>query len=108
MKLAVALLGGLVLIGSLALAVAQEMGDAKAGLTYAEYVCAECHAVGSGQRRSPHERAPSFQIVAEARGMTATALRVWFQTPHPSMPNLMLTDQQSDDLVAYILSLKKR
>ena len=108
MKLASAWLAGLAVMSVSSLAAAQEMGNVKAGQTYAEYICAECHAVGSGQRRSPHERAPSFQIVAETRGMTSTALRGWFQTPHPSMTNLQLTEQQSDDLVAYILSLKKR
>jgi mono/diheme cytochrome c family protein len=85
---------------------AQELGDAKAGLAYADGVCAECHAVKKGQRVSPHERVPAFEVVANSRGMTEMALRVWFQSPHPSMPNLMLTEKLSDDLIAYILSLK--
>lgn len=85
---------------------AQDLGDAKSGLTYADGVCAECHAVKKGQRVSPHERAPAFEVVANSRGMTEMALRVWFQSPHPSMPNLRLTEKLSDDLIAYILSLK--
>jgi mono/diheme cytochrome c family protein len=86
---------------------AQELGDPAAGLAYANGVCAECHAVKKGQRMSAHERAPAFEVVANTRGMTDMALRVWFQSPHPSMPNLMLTEKLSDDLVAYILSLKE-
>jgi mono/diheme cytochrome c family protein len=86
---------------------AQGGGDAKSGLDYAEAVCAECHAVEKGQRVSPHERAPAFELVANARGMTATALRVWFQSPHPSMPNLTLREKTADDVVAYIMSLKQ-
>ena len=89
------------------LASAQQLGDAKAGLAYAEGVCAECHAVKKGERVSPHERVPAFEVVANTRGMTEMALRVWFQSPHPSMPNLMLTEKLSDDLVAYITSLKQ-
>jgi mono/diheme cytochrome c family protein len=85
---------------------AQDLGDAKAGLAYADGVCAECHAVKKGQRVSPHERAPAFELVANSRGMTEMALRVWFQSPHPSMPNLMLTEKLADDLIAYIMSLK--
>jgi mono/diheme cytochrome c family protein len=85
---------------------AQDLGDAKSGLAYADGVCAECHAVKKGQRVSPHERAPAFDVVANSRGMTEMALRVWFQSPHPSMPNLRLTEKLSDDLIAYILSLK--
>lgn len=85
---------------------AQDLGDPRAGLAYADGVCAECHAVKKGQRVSPHERAPAFEVVANSRGMTEMALRVWFQSPHPSMPNLRLTEKLSDDLVAYIMSLK--
>jgi len=82
-------------------------GDAKAGLTYAMNVCSECHAVRRGARFSAHERAPAFQVVAEAPGMTETALRVWFQSPHPSMPLLVIPEERADDLVAYFLSLKQ-
>jgi hypothetical protein len=35
------------------------------------------------------------------------ALRVWFQSPHPSRPNLMLKERTADDLIAYIMSLKQ-
>jgi mono/diheme cytochrome c family protein len=88
-------------------AVAQEPGDAKAGFAYAEGVCAECHAVKKSERVSPHERAPAFELVANTRGMSTMALRVWFQSPHPSMPNLVLKEKLADDLVAYIMSLKQ-
>jgi mono/diheme cytochrome c family protein len=86
---------------------AQEMGDAKAGFAYASQACTECHAVRSGERISPNTTAPAFELVANTRGMTELALRVWFRSSHPSMPNLVLTENQSDDVVAYILSLKK-
>ena len=99
-------LAALFLVSGASVASTQNLGDAKSGLVYAEGVCAECHAVKRGQRVSPHERAPAFQVVANSRGMTELALRVWFQSPHPSMPNLMLTEKLSDDLIAYILSLK--
>jgi mono/diheme cytochrome c family protein len=88
-------------------AAAQVRGDAKAGFAYADGVCAECHAIKKGERVSPHERAPAFEVVANARGMSEMALRVWFQSPHPSMPNLMLKEKLADDLVAYIMSLKQ-
>jgi cytochrome c2 len=89
------------------LAQAQAWGDANAGYDYADAVCAECHAIKKGQRVSPHERATAFELVANARGMSEMALRVWFQSPHPSMPNLSLKDKTADDLIAYIMSLKQ-
>jgi mono/diheme cytochrome c family protein len=86
---------------------AYEAGNIASGLNYAEAVCAECHAVKKGQRTSPHERATAFETVANARGMSPMALRVWFQSPHPSMPNLVLKEKTADDLIAYIMSLKQ-
>ena len=89
-------------------AFAQSVGDAKAGSAYAEQICAECHGVRAEARISPNERAPTFQAVANSRGMSEMALRAWFRTPHPSMPNLVIRDKEADDVIAYILSLKRR
>jgi hypothetical protein len=35
------------------------------------------------------------------------ALNVFFQTPHRAMPNLILEADQKNDVIAYIMSLKK-
>jgi cytochrome c2 len=93
-------------LGAVWSAAGQEMGDARAGLAYAKQICAECHAVQKGARPSPNAQAPAFELVANTRGMSETALRVWFQTPHPTMPNLVMTATQKDDVIAYILSLR--
>jgi mono/diheme cytochrome c family protein len=68
-------------------ALAQETANAGEGLTFAQTVCAECHAVRDGERASLNAQAPSFTSVANARGMNEIALRVWFQSPHPTMPS---------------------
>jgi mono/diheme cytochrome c family protein len=86
----------------------QEVRDTSPGFAYANQVCSECHAVRRRERVSPHERAPAFQVVADAPGMSEMALQVWFQSPHPSMPDLRIKAQEGDDLIAYILSLKQR
>jgi hypothetical protein len=52
--------------------------------------------------------APDFQTIANASGMTATALHAFLQTPHPKMPNLILTPEQSADVIAFVLSLRDR
>jgi cytochrome c2 len=85
---------------------AQELGDPQKGLAYARMVCVECHSVERVQARSPNGNAPAFAAVATAPGMTEMALRVWFQTPHRTMPNLRLDNGEKDNLIAYILSLK--
>lgn len=87
-------------------AVAQQPGDIRKGATLAQTVCAQCHAVRSGQMRSPDPMAPSFTSVANAPGMTDRALRVWLQSSHPSMPNIILTGDERQNVSNYILSLR--
>jgi mono/diheme cytochrome c family protein len=85
----------------------QELGDAKHGQQIAETVCAECHAVEKAAFRSRNGRAPAFQTVAQTRGMTAMAIRVWLKSgPHVEMPNIMLEDPDIDDIIAYFATLK--
>jgi hypothetical protein len=49
---------------------------------------------------------PANGHIANTRGMTATALRVFLRTSHPKMPNLILTPEQTADVITYILSLR--
>ena len=85
---------------------AQEVGDAARGATLASTVCAQCHAVRAGELRSPDPMAPNFSSIATTLGMTDRALRVWLQSSHPTMPNYGLSPSESNNVIAYILSLK--
>jgi len=85
---------------------AQDAGDRDRGLAYAQKVCAECHAVRSGQKLSPHLGVASFQTIANTPGMTGTALAVWLRSTHKNMPDIMIDPQDRADVIAYILSLK--
>jgi mono/diheme cytochrome c family protein len=87
-------------------AVADELGNPKLGVTYAQANCAGCHAVLYGETESPNPDAPVFKAVADTPGITRTALSVFLQSPHPTMPNLIVPAQDADNLIAYILSLK--
>jgi len=87
-------------------AVAQPFGNVARGMGIAQSTCARCHAVTREARRSPDPMAPTFFSVATTLGMTDRALRVWLQTSHPTMPNYVLNRDETDDIVAYILSLK--
>ncbi len=55
---------------------------------------------GSRARRYPTHR------------LSRTALAVWFRTSHPllpkTMPNLVIEDDDMDNVIAYILSLRGR
>lgn len=83
-------------------------GDPIAGRTLARAICAGCHDV----EREWTERAafygPAFADIAVMPGLTAMRLRVYLRTPHVEMPDLILTEQEVDDVISYILGLKPR
>ena len=93
----------MLLAGSAATAQAQ---DPQGGAQWANNVCAECHATRAGQAQSPNGRAPTFVELANAPGMTSAALTVALTSPHAGMPMFVLTSEQRQDIIAYILSLK--
>ena len=82
-------------------------GDAVAGHAFAHQACNACHMVEAKQRKPRRiVIGPAFRDIANTRGMTATALRVFLTTSHPKMPNLILTPEEIADVSAYILSLR--
>jgi mono/diheme cytochrome c family protein len=86
---------------------AQAASDVAAGLVMARQVCSECHAVASGQARSPNSKSPTFVELANTPGITAAALTVALTTPHAGMPMFVLTADERANIIAYILSLKR-
>jgi mono/diheme cytochrome c family protein len=83
-----------------------EIGRPQAGRAFAENACVECHIIAEGAKSRLVTGAPSFVTLARRPETTEFRLRVFFQTPHQVMPNFLLSPEQTDDLVAYILSLK--
>ena len=88
-------------------ALAQEPGSPGRGQVYAERTCAECHAIKPAAALSPNPGAAPFQVIADTPGMTARALSVWLRTTHKTMPNLIIGDDDRDDVIAYITSLRR-
>ncbi len=77
-----------------------------AGHRLAEAWCKGCHAIEAttaGAANGP----PDFTAIAHRPSTTALSLKVFFQTSHRSMPNLIIAPDQADDLANYILSLKR-
>lgn len=84
---------------------AQGAKDVRQGQALAVRVCSICHGIRPGEV-STAAGAPNFYTVAVTPGMTPLALRVALQTPHHSMPNLALTNDEIADVTAYIFSLR--
>jgi mono/diheme cytochrome c family protein len=78
------------------------------GLSVAKAVCSRCHAVEKNSPPSRDAAAPSFEDIANSPGITARAISKALQTtPHRRMPNFRMNRGVLDDLVTYILSLKR-
>ena len=84
------------------------LADIAEGRALAMQWCSSCHVVANQQAQPAVDGAPSFRSLANDTSVTEFRLRMFMQTPHPVMPNFMLSRQQTDDLVGYIQSLKDR
>lgn len=84
-----------------------EPGDARAGRRLAATWCADCHRIARGGPGPATDAAPPFAAIAAMPSTTSMSLRVFLQSPHASMPDYHLTRDQLDDLVAYLLSLRR-
>ncbi len=81
-------------------------GDPAAGLSYARQACASCHAITDGVERSPNPMAPAFETLANRPSMSRMTLSALLQTPHRTMPNLIVDPDRIDDLAAYLAILR--
>ena len=74
-------------------------GNPLIGRQTAATLCGPCH--------EPGNSAPSFVDIAHMPSTTALSLKVFLHSNHERMPNLIIPDAETDDLIAYILSLKR-
>lgn len=81
--------------------------DTSEGHRLAEAWCKTCHAIDI-KTAGTANAAPDFAAIANLPSTTELALKVFLRSNHHSMPNLILSPDQADDLVTYILSLKGR
>jgi mono/diheme cytochrome c family protein len=80
--------------------------SASPGHRLADAWCKQCHAIDAGTAGASNP-APDFAAIASQPSTTALSLKVFLKTSHRSMPNLVIAPDQADDLVDYILSLKR-
>ena len=82
--------------------------DPQRGHELAARLCANCHVI-DGQRQSKMAiDVPSFPIIANREGVTAEHLAGRIIVPHPAMPGVSLTASEIRDIVAYIISTKRK
>lgn len=78
--------------------------DVERGRLLARDWCGSCHVTESGMVGS--DTAPPFATIAKDPSSTLDRLHHWLVAPHPPMPDLKLSRDEEDDILAYLLSLK--
>lgn len=86
---------------------AQDLGDVAAGRIVASSLCVQCHRI-DGVDRDTGRVPPNFGAIADMASQTELSLRVFLQTPHGNMPRYQLTQTETEDVIAYIRSLRSR
>ena len=81
-------------------------GDPSSGRKVATTLCSSCHRV-MPMTLSNKGNPPSFQSIADLPSTTGISLNVFLHSNHNNMPDFILSSTESNDLIAYILSLKK-
>jgi mono/diheme cytochrome c family protein len=103
-------LGGLLMACALLAAMpansAEPAANPRSGERLARLWCAECHLVAEDQKRPVVVGVPTFRGLANDPAVGEYRIRMFLITPHPVMPNFMLTAQETEDIVAYFRSLK--
>jgi mono/diheme cytochrome c family protein len=95
------LAAALALAGSLGAACAQ---NAENGRHLSERWCAECHAIGPAPAKP---KAQSFASIAAKENITAQMIVSFLRLPHATMPNVPLTRNDTQDIAAFVMSMKK-
>ena len=81
------------------------LGSAQSGRRFANYWCAGCHSV---EPKTAGSFAAEFAEIANVPSTTELSLKVFLRSSHKSMPNFILQPEETDDIVAYILSLRRK
>jgi mono/diheme cytochrome c family protein len=82
-------------------------GDPASGRQLASRLCSSCHRV-LPMTLSDRADPPSFQSIADLPSTTGISLNVFLHSNHNNMPDFVLSSAVSNDLIAYILSLKQK
>ncbi|HET8543235.1 MAG TPA: cytochrome c [Pseudolabrys sp.] len=86
---------------------AHAQGERAAGRRLATEMCGECHQVRP-QFPSLFRYPPSFEDIAKLPSTTRLSLKVFLQSSHKQMPNFIIAKSDADNIIEYILSLKRQ
>jgi cytochrome c553 len=81
--------------------------DPDKGSTLAQRWCTGCHVV-SGDQVKGTDIAPSFASIAQRPDFSQEKVAVFLLEPHPKMPNMALSPQETRDISAFIAEQRRK
>src|SRR6476646_9839332 len=93
------------IIASTLIASSAWAADARNGEALARRWCATCHVVAADQP-GPASEAPPFASIAKRPDFDAQKLAFFLLNPHPKMPDMQLSRDETSDIAAYIATLR--
>ncbi len=86
------------------LAQPSESGNISSGHQIAITICGNCHEDPTSARKTAV--GPKLEDIANRPSTTAQSLKVFLGSRHKRMPNFIISRADTEDVIAYILSLK--
>jgi mono/diheme cytochrome c family protein len=83
-----------------------DSGNISSGHKIAVTICGNCHEDPTSARKTAV--GPKLEDIANRPLTTALSLKVFLDSRHKRMPNFLLSRADTDDVIAYILSLKHK
>jgi cytochrome c2 len=88
---------------------AQQTGrapSAQSGRDLAIKLCQSCHLIEEKSDAVVPVGPPPFSVIANRPEQTAERIRFVLFAPHPPMPEIQLTNEEIDDIIAYLDQLR--
>jgi mono/diheme cytochrome c family protein len=80
--------------------------SAEKGLALAQRLCSSCHLVEGGQTTAMPAGIPSLRGIANLAGQTGQRISNVLIQPHAPMPDLRLTNEEIQHILAYLETLR--
>ena len=97
---------GMAVLMAVSLPLAAQAGDPAEGRRLSLQWCTSCHVVDENQDNAS-DAAPPFFEIANDPARTSGGLRAWLANPHPPMPPVNLSHRETEDIIAYLESLRE-
>ncbi len=97
--------------GAPCMSYAASVPDPVSGKKFAQIECGRCHVIDEERGKTPPAKtpgaAPHFKTIAFDPEMSVEKIRDTLKLPHGSMANVLLAEKDIDNIISYIVGLRR-